>query len=742
MNIFLKLIFLIFFTVYSYAENILDIKITGNKRISNKTILDKINFDNSKKYSLGEINQFQKILYETNFFKSVNMKLNKSNLIIKVVENPIINFYYLEGVVNKSREDFLNENALLGGNKIFTESLLKKDLEMISSVYRNAGYLDVVVKPVLTKLDNNSINLVIKIDRKEKTIVRKIYFNGNKNFNNSTLLNIISTEEDGWWKFLSSNTSLNINRIEYDKNLLKNFYLDNGYYDVQIVSSDINIIEPNKAEIVFSINSGNLYKFNNISIVDDEKNLNETNIKEIKNILSKTLKGNYSRKKLSFTRDLIFNYLNLNKIEFVNFNIIPSNKNDKIDLLFSFKKTNKAFVDLINISGNTITEEKVIRRNIIFSEGDSFIRYKSDKSLDNLKNTRIFKDIKIKENKITEDKVNLDIIVEEQPTGSISAGLGVGTSSSSVSTGLVERNLFGKGIVVDSNISFGTEKVSGISKFKLPDFKNTGNEFSYSLYATQLDYKNAGYESSTYGNDFSITYESYEDVFLNTGFGFDLDKIDTNASTSALYKSRDGNYLTLKTFYKVSSDKRNRKFNTTSGHITGFGQTLAMPGSDIQYIKNNIFGSKYFPVSQNFTLNLKAGATSINSLGNEDIKLSDRLFLSSSQLRGFESQGIGPKDNKDHVGGNYSAYSSISSTIPNFLPEKWNANSIVFLDAGNVWGVDYNDTLDSNKLRSSTGLAIDWMSPLGPLSFVFSQVLSSSNSDLEESFNFKLGSSF
>jgi len=741
------IVLIIFFFIFNitsncYANQLYKIKIEGNNRITKNTILDKINFEKTKRYSIDEINNFQKILYKTNFFKNIIIKIEGDTLVLKVTENPIINFYYIDGVINKSRLDFINNNVLLNGNKFFTETDLKKDLEMINQTYRNSGYLNVKINPVITEIDNNAINLIIKIDRGEKYLVKRIYFIGNENFSNSTLLDVISTSEHGWWKFLSSSSSLDSNRIEYDKNLLKNFYLNNGYFDVQIVSSDVNIGDLKNIEVIFSINSGPLYSFNNFLINDNLKNLNELDIQNIKKILKKILKGNYSKEKVLFTKTLIFDYLNLQKIEFVDFDIFPKkNQNNKIDIVYNFKKTNKKFINLVNISGNTITEESVIRQNIIFSEGDTLVDYKKTTSFDNLKNTGIFKNVEIKEKKISQELVDLDIVVEEQPTGSISAGLGIGSSSSSVNTGIIERNLFGKGIVANSNVSVGTEKIIGKADFKFPDFYNTGNDFFYSAFATQLDYKNAGYESSNYGNDISIKYEPHEDIFLRPGFGIDIDKIDTNASTSSLYKNKDGNYLTFKSFYDLSTDKRNRKFNPSSGYIAGFGQTLAIPGSDISYIKNNIYGSRYFPISKNFIVNLKGGATSINSF-NDDVKLSDRLFLSNSKLRGFESFGVGPKDNNDHIGGNYSAYSSISSTFPNFLPEKWNANSIIFLDTGNVWGVDFNDTLDNNKGRSSTGLAFDWISPLGPLSFVFSQVISSSSGDLEESFNFKLGSSF
>ena len=536
---------------------------------------------------------------------------------------------------------------------------------------------------------------------------------------------------------------MNKKRINFDKNLLKRFYLNNGYYDVQITSSDINFIGNNLANLTFSINSGQKYFFSKSVINDNAKNLNEENIKDLNKIISKKLKGTFSQKKIDDINNLINEYLRNKKIEFVTFfNKINKLEKNKLDIEFEFVKKPRKFVNLINISGNTITEESVIRRNLLFSEGDSYLDYKVLKSIDKVKSLRIFKDVKFNTKNLGNEKVDLNISVEEQPTGSVSAGIGVGSSGSTVSSTIVEKNLFGKGITLDGNVSVGTEKISGNVGLSLPDFMNTGNTFNYNVFAISTDFTNAGYESKKIGNSISTKYNIYEDVSLSTGIGVDRDSIDTNSSASNLYKSREGDYLTFKGSYFISNDKRDSGFQPSKGYRVGFGQGLAIPGSDITYIENNLTGAIYHSISSDYIFSLKSGVNTINSLGDEDIKLSDRKFLRQSKLRGFESYGIGPKDGADHIGGNYSAYASLSSTIPNPIPDSWNAKSIVFLDTGNVWGVDFNDSLDSNKLRSSAGLSLEWVSPLGPLSITLSETISKADGDLEESFSFQIGSNF
>ena len=726
-----------------FADEKLNYEILGNKRISDQTILSIIDFEKNKNYKIDDLNNFQKKLYNTNYFSKVSIKINKNKINIVVEENPIIDFFYINGVVNNKREEFFYENLSLGQNKIFSESLLKKDIESIKANYQDAGFFDVSVDTSISKISGNALNVVINVQRKEKYKINRIYFIGNKKYKSSTLSDVISSSEKGWWKFLGSSSLVNKNRINFDKNLLKRFYLNNGFYDVQITSSDINFIGNNQADITFSINSGEKYVFSKYELLDEEKNLNEKNIKDLKKIISKKLQGTYSQKKLDDINKLLNEYLRNKKIEFVSFfNKVKKTSDQRLDIEFRFVKKPRKYVNLINISGNTITEEKVIRRNLLFSEGDSFLDYKVSKSIDKIKSLRIFKDVKFKTQNSGNEKVDLNISVEEQPTGSVSAGIGVGSSGSTVSSTIVEKNLFGKGISLDGNVSIGTEKVSGNVGLSLPDFMNTDNTFNYNIFAITTDFTNSGYESKKIGNGLSTQYNIYEDISLRTGFGIDLDRINTNDTASDLYKAREGDYLTYKGFYSISNDKRNSKFQPSKGYSIGFGQGLALPGSDITYIQNNLDAAVYHSISNDYILSLKSGLNTINSIGDEDIKLSDRKFLRQSKLRGFESYGVGPKDGSDHIGGNYAAYASLSSTIPNPIPDGWNAKSFIFFDAGNVWGVDFDESLDSNKIRSSAGVSLEWVSPLGPLSITLAENISKADGDLEEGFSFQIGSSF
>ena len=259
MNIIFKFLVLILMLFSSaYANENLKYEIIGNKRISDQTIISIIDLKKNKEYDVNDLNNFQKKLYSTNYFSKVSLKISKNIIQIVVEENPIIDFFYINGVINKKREEFFYENLSLGQNKIFSEALLKKDIENIKANYQNAGFFDVEVSTNISKISGNALNIVINVDRKEKYKINRIFFIGNKKYKSSTLSDVVSSTEDGWWKFLGSSSLVNQKRINFDKNLLKRFYLNNGYYDVQITSSDIDFVGNNLANITFSINSGQI----------------------------------------------------------------------------------------------------------------------------------------------------------------------------------------------------------------------------------------------------------------------------------------------------------------------------------------------------------------------------------------------------------------------------------------------------------------------------------------------------
>ena len=737
--------FILFFfllSAISQAE-IKKVNITGNKKVSNNTIENLVDKKKDKIDSIY-INNLTKLIYETDFFSDVKIDFNQDTLTITVVENPIVNFFYINGI-KEDDLDNINKIIIIKENALFSNSKLKQDIEKVKEYFKDLGYYSIIINPEVYKIENNQVNLIFNIDKKEVSKINNIFFIGNKYFSNSTLFNVISSSEDGWWKLFSS-SSLSEKRIEYDKQLLKEFYKSKGFYDAQIEATFV-ILDSNKNfSVTFSINSGERYNFNDFEIKSNNY-IKDTDLNEIKSISSKILKKKiYSSDVVSKLNKQIVQFIDEKKYNNIEVTVEEIKSKDlKIDILVSLNQGKNLFIDKINIKGNNITQEIAIRDNMIISEGDNLNNSKIKKSIDQIKSKQYFSkvDYKIEDSEKKNFK-DLNIIVKEQPTGNISAGIGYGTSGGMLEASVNEKNYLGKGINLNLTTRLSTEKISGEFTIINPNFNNSEKELFNSLYSDTDDYKNSGYQNTRVGNKIATKYEIYEDIFFRPNFYLQFDKLETSSSASSLLKSRSGNYQTSSLGYNFSADFRDSKSNPTSGNISYFEQNIATLISDIPAIQTSV-GTTFYKelINENFIGSLRTRIDTAVGLDNKNIKLSDRSHSSVAVIRGFENRGIGPIDGGDHVGGNYLASLSLRSSFPNPIPENLRANTLIFFDVANVWGVDYSDSIsDSNKIRSSFGVGLDIMSPFGPVSFSYAVPLTSLSTDKKQNFLFNIGSSF
>ena len=741
----IRFLIVIFFVLTNtlFAE-IKKINIVGNTRVNSTTIESLVDKKITNIDSIY-INNLTKKIYDTDFFANVKISFSQDTLIINVVENPIVNFFYINGVKD-SDLDQVNKIITLKENSIFSASKLKKDIEATKVFLIGLGYYQASIVPELIKIDNNQVNLIINIDKKEISKIKNIYFIGNKFFNNSQLMDVISSSEDGWWKFFST-SSLTEQRIEYDKQLLKEFYKSKSFYDVQIESAFANVDKNNNFSLTFSINSGNKYKFGVYDLKTTGLVLKEEDINEIKNISNMLLNN-------QFYSPLIINKLNKKVTDFLetkrygNFEIdVQDTKgiDDKINVTVQLNEGQKSLVNKISIRGNTITEEKVIRDNLDVSEGDQLNSSKVKKSIDKVRSKQLFSkvDYKIEDS----DKKNfkdLNLFVKEQPTGNIGAGFGYGTNGALFEVSVNERNFLGKGIGLNFTGRLSSDVVRGEFSYVDPNYINSNKELALSLFSELDDYTNSGYQNKRVGTRFATKYEIYEDVFFRPNLSVQFDKLEVTGSASSLLRSRQGDFITNSFGYNFLFDQRDSKFNPTSGSVISFDQNIATFFSDVPTITTGVGVVLYKELfSDKFIGSAKTRLANTVGFNDKDVKLSDRLFTSTSDIRGFEPRGIGPVDSGDHIGGNNLFTLSLKSTFPNPIPENLRATTFLFLDMGNVWGADYSSTIsDSSKLRTSTGIVLDLMSPIGPLSFAYSIPLSKVSTDREQNFLFNIGSSF
>ena len=737
--------FVLFFLLLSSVSQaeIKKINIIGNKRVSNNTIESLVDKKKDKIDSIY-INNLTKNIYDTDFFSDVKIDFNQEVLTITVVENPIVNFFYINGIKDDDL-DKINKIFIIKENAIFSSAKLKQDVERVKDYFKDLGYYSIIVDPEVYKIENNQVNLILNIDKKDVSKIKNIFFIGNKYFSSSALLRVISSAEDGWWKLFSS-SALSEKKIEYDKELLKDFYKSKGFYDVQIETVFANLDSNKNFSVTFSINSGKKYSFGQFEIKSNN-NIKDIDVNEIKVFSNKTIKNQiYSSEVVSKLSNQIIKFIEEKKYNNIDIRVEEvKSKDQNIDILVSLDPGKNLFLNKINIKGNNITQEKTIRDNLVISEGDNLNNSKIKKSIDQIKSKQYFSrvDYKIDDSEKKNFK-DLNIIVKEQATGSISAGVGYGTNGGMFEASVNEKNFLGQGVNLNLLARLSTEKISGEFTILNPNFNNSEKELFNSLFSDTDDYKNSGYQNKRIGDKIATKYEIYEDIYFRPNLLIQYDKLETSSTASSLLKSRSGNYTTTSVGYNFSADFRDSKSNPTSGNVSYFEQNIATLLSDIPTVQTSI-GTTFYKelINENFIGSLRARIDAAIGLDNKDIKLSDRSYGSVSVIRGFENRGIGPVDGGDHVGGNYLASLSLKSTFPNPIPENLRANTIIFFDAANVWGVDYsNNIADSNKIRTSVGVGLDIMSPFGPVSFSYAVPLSSLSTDKKQNFLFNIGSSF
>ena len=432
-----------------------------------------------------------------------------------------------------------------------------------------------------------------------------------------------------------------------------------------------------------------------------------------------------------------------NNLQFVEHEVQEIIENDEIILSFNIREGEKVLVERINILGNNVTNENVIRSELLVDEGDPLTETSLNKSIAKIKSRNIFKSVdSVVKNGSKNNLKIVDIKVEERPTGEISAGAGIGTNGGSFAINISENNWLGEGKKINFELELSEDSLKGQINYQNPNYDLLGNSLNYNLTNVTNDKPDQGYENKLLSTGISTSFEQFKNIYTSLGLDFSYDDLRTTNNASSSLKKQEGEFLELAGNYGFSYDQRDRAFMPTSGSIVRFNQVLPIV-ADKPFIGNTISSSTYNTISENIVGAAKFYVTAINGLDDENVRLSKRKSLSTSRLRGFEKGKIGPVDSNDHIGGNYAAAFNLEANLPNLLPESTNTDISVFFDAGNVWGVDYDETIDdSNKLRSSTGVAASWISPLGPMTFIFAQNLSKAKTDKTEFFNFNLGASF
>lgn len=723
------------------AEIVNQIIINGNKRVSNETILVYGEIKKNANYSEIDLNRILKNLYSTEFFEDVEVNLKNNVLTINLKEYPIINQLVIVGEKSNSFKKQIKETLRLKEKRSFIKSYLVKDIEKIKNLYSSLGYSFAKVEIKQKKIDENKFDLVLTITRGEQLKISSINFIGNNAVKSRRLRDVIASEENKFWKIFTKNTNLNEDLINLDRRLLTNYYKSLGFYDIKINSNFAEISNSGDAKLIFSIDEGERYIIKKISTKVDQA-LDKKVFLPLNKIYNDHIGEYYSPFKIKKLLEEIDEIIENNNLQFIEHNVEEIIETNGINIIFNIYEGEKVLVERINIKGNNVTNENVIRGELLLDEGDPFSKLNLEKSISELKSRNLFKTVKY--NLSNGSKKNLkiiDVIVEEKPTGEISAGAGVGTNGGTFAFSIKENNWSGKGTTLGFDLEVDQESLSGTFNYSDPNYNFLGNSIVYSLSSERNDKPDQGYENSIISAGVGTSFEQYKDVRTSFGLNASYDDLRTQSNASDSIKKQSGKYNDITFNYGFSQDKRNRSFMPTSGSILTFNQSLPLY-ADKPSLGNVLSSSIYKTLSENVVGAGKFYIASVNGF-DDDVRLSNRRSLSSKRLRGFERGKVGPMDGTDHIGGNYAAALNLEANLPNLLPDETNIDVAAFLDFGNVWGVDYDSSLDDgNKIRSSTGVVAGWISPIGPMSFVFSKNISKASTDVTESFNFNLGTTF
>ena len=744
MKKFLLSLCFIFFSFSLNAAVVNKILINNNDRISDETIITYGQIEIGKNYDDTEINKILKNLYDTDFFKDISLKLDGNTLIINVQENKIIQSVIIKGVESNTIKDSILKNLFSKDKAPFLIEKVKSDRIRILNSLNTSGYYLANVEVETKNNSNETIDLIFNIDLGEKAVISKIEFVGDKKIKDRILRNIIISEEDKFWKFVTNNKFLNKDKIERDKRLLVNYYLNNGYYDVNVESVTAKFNEDKSFKLTYKINAGEIYKINDVKL-ELPIDYDESNFSNVKNELNKLLNKNYSLSKITNVVEEIDKISLSREYDFINADLEEIKiDNNKLDLIFNVKESEKFYVEQINIFGNNITYESVIRNELEIDEGDPYNELLSAKSVNNIRALNLFKSVstEIKDGSEVSTKI-IDLTVEEKPTGEVSVGAGAGSEGGTIGFSVSENNFLGKGIRLATSLNLTDDSIEGEFTVNNPNFNYSGKSLYTSVSSTVIDkLTDNGYKTNKTAFSFGTGFEQFENVFFTPRLSNSYEDLTTSSKASTQLKKQQGTYYESKFSYGLNYDMRDQKFQTTDGFRTQFNQSIPIISNDWAF-GNSLDYKVWKKMPNNMVTSFNAYGKAVQSIFDEDVRITNRFYLPRKKLKGFKTRQVGPKDGKDYVGGNYATAINVDTTLPMIFSQIETVDMRYFIDAANIWGVDYSTNADqSNALRASTGFVIDWFTPIGPMNLSFAKDLSKAEDDKTEFFQFNLGTTF
>lgn len=741
------------------------ILVRGNQRIDQTTILSYLPIQPGDTVDPQVLDVAVRTLTRTQLFADVQLGIQPNgDLIVEIVENPIINQVVFEG--NSAIGDTkLTEEVTLKPRGIYTRARIQEDVGKIVELYRLSGRIGATVTPKIVQLDQNRVDVVFEINEGPETGVRAITFLGNEAFSDNDLREVMVTKQSQWWRLFGTTDNYDPNRVDYDREQLRKFYTNRGYYDFRVISA-ISELSPDDSAfaITMTVDEGDRYNFGNVDVVTENDRLNPDFLRALLPIRSGDL---YESDKIESAVDALTFAAGSAGYAFVEIDpeYTANPETDTVDVTFRVREGQRVYVDRINIIGNTRTLDNVVRREMMLSEGDAFNRTLLERSRNNLRGLGFFKDVTVEEARgSAPDRSVVNVTVQEQPTGELSVGAGFSSVDSFVlNLGITERNFRGRGQNVVARVEWGSLRQQIDFRFTEPKFLGRDLRAGFDAFHSRYDLSEySSYDYRSTGGGLRLSYPLNGYTLLSTRYFLKSDEIivpsnycNVGGSGSTALCDQVGSFLNSSAGYTMLVDRRNDPVRPTRGWTGSLRQDFAGIGGDVNYIKTEADLSAYWGISPEWIVTATASTGYVTGWGGDPIRINDRFFKGGNSFRGFETAGMGPRDllTTDALGGNFYAIGSLELTVPNYLPEEYGIRTSLFADVGTLGVLDDRYTVTSTgatdpnivdelALRASAGVSIHWRSPMGPIRFDISKVLGKEDYDKTESFRFSTSTQF
>jgi len=731
------------------GQRINEIHVLGVERIEPSTVLTYLDVRVGDSMTDETLDRALKSLFATGLFSDVNLHQRGNVLEVRVSENPIVNEIAFEGNDKLKNEDLLAE-IQLRPRQVFTRNKVQADVSRLYQIYRRNGRFAASIEPKAISLDQNRVNIVFEITEGPITSVSSIRFVGNKHYSDDKLRSTISTKESQWYKFLTTDDRYDPDRLSYDQELLRRFYLSQGYADFQVISANAELSkDQDHFYLTYTVEEGNRYKIAKIDTQASLKNFDPAKLKEFVTFKSGDW---YNATEVQTSVDAMTNALGDMQYAFVNVRPdIQRNKEAKtLDVVFQVSETPRVFVERIDIDGNVRTMDKVIRRELQLVEGDPFNRTKLAKSEQNIKDLGYFESVKVTPTEgSAPDKTVVDVEVAEQSTGELSVGAGFSTSDGPLADFRIrERNFLGKGQDLLFATTIAGERTEFDVSFTEPYFLDRDLSAGVDLFHITSDFQDeSSYDQQRTGGSLRLGYPLSEKWRQTLRYNLESNEItDVDPRASRYIRDQEGERITSSVSQTLAYDSRDSSLFPTNGLYSWLNTELAGLGGDAHYILGKVGASYFYPIADQWILNILGETGGMQGYNDENVQINERFFMGGNNLRGFEKAGVGPRDilTEDALGGNMFYRGTAEMSFPIGLPQEMGILGHAFTDIGSLWNVDETGVgiVDENKLRGAAGVGVSWRSPMGPIRVDLAVPYAKTDYDDTEIFRFNFGTRF